>query len=60
MLREVNRLRKVAGLERVPVSAVRWKRWIVQPFGKAVNSEGEFEEPRSRLLSLHASNRTSE
>jgi hypothetical protein len=37
MLAAVNRLRKVAGLERVPVTSVRWKRWIVKPFGEAAD-----------------------
>jgi hypothetical protein len=38
MLGEVNRARKVAGLERVPVTSVRWKRWIVKPFGEGDSS----------------------
>jgi hypothetical protein len=40
MLGEVNRLRRVAGLERVPVTSVRWKRWIVKPFGESGAGEG--------------------
>ena len=35
MLDGVNRLRRAAGLERVPVTSVRWKRWIVKPFGES-------------------------
>ena len=34
MVRKVNRLRRAAGLEKVPVTSVRWKRWIVKPFGE--------------------------
>ena len=44
MLREVNRLRKAAGLEQVPVTSVRWKRWIVKPFGEDAKSGGWLEE----------------
>jgi hypothetical protein len=46
ILDEVNRLRRVAGLERVPVTAVRWKRWIVKPFGETTEEPppGEAEE----------------
>jgi hypothetical protein len=35
MLREVNRRRAAAGLEKVPVTSVRWKRRVVKPFGEA-------------------------
>ena len=34
ILEEVNRLRRAKGLERVPMTSVRWKRWIVKPFGE--------------------------
>lgn len=33
ILKEVNRLRRAKGLEPVPMTSVRWKRWIVKPFG---------------------------
>lgn len=39
----VNRLRRAAGLERVPVTAVRWKRWIVKPFGEPPPGEDKAE-----------------
>jgi hypothetical protein len=34
ILAEVNRLRRAKGLEPVPMTSVRWKRWIVKPFGE--------------------------
>jgi hypothetical protein len=40
MLRSVNRARKAAGLEQVPVTAIRWKRWIVKPFGESSSPMG--------------------
>jgi hypothetical protein len=56
ILDEVNRRRKAAGLERVPRTSIRWKRWIVKPFGETdwpnspertnSPSSGEVEEVR--------------
>jgi hypothetical protein len=43
LLRGVNEHRRVAGVERVPVTAIRWKRWIVKPFGE--NSASDAERP---------------
>jgi hypothetical protein len=34
-LDEVNRLRRAKGLEPVPLTSVRWRRWIVKPFGES-------------------------
>jgi hypothetical protein len=45
MLRSVNRARKAAGLEQVPVTAIRWKRWIVKPFGEAFEAERVHHTP---------------
>lgn len=39
--RAVNRARKEAGYERLPVECVRWKRRIVKPFGENLPEEGE-------------------
>ena len=39
ILDEVNRLRRSKGLEQVPLTSVRWKRWIVKPFGEADGQE---------------------
>jgi hypothetical protein len=39
ILEEVNRLRRAKGLESVPMTSVRWKRWIVKPFGEAAGED---------------------
>lgn len=38
--RAVNRARKVAGYDRLPVECVRWKRPIVKPFGEELAERG--------------------
>jgi len=44
ILREVNRVRKVAGFEQIPSSAIWLKRRIVRPFDATVTSEGSDAE----------------